>query len=136
MTREEAMTLERKVRDYLRAVEGGAMGDDLAGFYHTDVVLHEYPNRMNPAGAHRGLADILSGAEAGQRVLARQMFDVHTLTEIGDRVIVEMTWTGYLATPFGMKAAGEALTARVAQVIEFEDGLIIRQRSYDCFDPF
>lgn len=130
------MTLERRTRDYLRAIEGGATGDDLAGYYHPDVVLHEYPNRMNPAGVHRGLADILSAAEASQRVLARQMFDVHTLTEGVDRVILELTWTGYLATPVGMKAAGETLTARVAQVIEFEDGLIIRQRSYDCFEPF
>jgi ketosteroid isomerase-like protein len=31
---------------------------------------------------------------------------------------------------------GEPMRARFAQVIEFEDGLIIRQRNYDCFDPF
>jgi len=130
------MTLERRIRDYLRALEGGATGEELAGYYHPDVVLHEFPNRMNPAGAHRGLAEIVAGAEAGQRILARQMFDIHTVTESGDRVVIEMTWTGHLAAPVGMKAAGETLTARVAQVIEFEDGLIIRQRTYDCFEPF
>ena len=26
--------------------------------------------------------------------------------------------------------------ARICQVIEYEDGLIIRQRNYDCFEPF
>jgi ketosteroid isomerase-like protein len=130
------MSLERRVRDYLSAIEGGAAGDELAGFYHPDAVVHEYPNLMNPAGAHRGLAEVLAGADAGRRVLSRQMFDVHTLTESGDRVVVEMTWTGYLAAPLGMKTAGETLIARVAQVIEFEDDLIIRQRTYDCFEPF
>ena len=32
--------------------------------------------------------------------------------------------------------AGEAMRARICQVIEYEDGLIIRQRNYDCFEPF
>jgi len=31
---------------------------------------------------------------------------------------------------------GEAMRARICQVIEYEDGLIIRQRNYDCFEPF
>ncbi len=130
------MSLERRVRAFMAALEAGAVGDDLASFYHPDVVLDEYPNRLNPAGARRGLAEILAGADAGHRLMARQIFEIVTLTEAGDRVALELNWTGELATPMGMLKAGDKITARVAQVIEFEDERIIRQRTYDCFDQF
>jgi ketosteroid isomerase-like protein len=128
--------LERQARAYIAAVEGGATGDDLARFYHADVVQHEAPNRLNPAGAQRGLADILTGAEAGARIMARQIYDIHTVTTSGDRVVLEFSWTGYLSRPVGMTKSGEPMRAHICQVIEFEDGLIIRQRTYDCFEPF
>ncbi len=131
-----AMSLERKARAYISAVEAGATGDELAAFYHPDVSQDEYPNRLIPAGARRDLDDILRGAESGQRLMERQIYDIHTLTEVGDRVILEYTWMGWPRTPVGAVRAGEAMRARICQVIEYEDGLIIRQRNYDCFDPF
>ncbi len=130
------MSLERRARAYVAAVEAGATGEELAAFYHPDAVQEEFPNRLNPAGVKRTLEGILLGAEAGRKLISRQIFDIHTATEVGDRVVLEMTWTGYLNAPVGMTRAGEAMKARFAQVIEFEDGLIIRQRNYDCFDPF
>ena len=130
------MSLERKVRAYIAAVEGGATGDDLAAFYHPDVIQHEFPNRLVPTGAQRELEDILRGAESGARLMDRQIYDIHTITELGDRVILEYTWTGYPREPFGSIRPGEAMRARICQVIEYEDGLIIRQRNYDCFEPF
>jgi hypothetical protein len=130
------MSLERKARAYIAAVEGGAVGDDLAAFYHPDVIQHEYPNRLVPSGAQRELADILRGAESGAKLMDRQIYDIHTVTEVGDRVILEYSWTGYPRTPVGAVRPGEGMTARICQVIEYEDGLIIRQRNYDCFDPF
>ncbi len=130
------MSLERKARAYIAAVEGGAAGDDLAAFYHPDVIQHEFPNRLVPSGAQRELADILRGAESGSKLMERQIYDIHTVTELGDRVILEYTWTGYPRTPVGTVRPGEAMRARICQVIEYEDGLIIRQRNYDCFEPF
>jgi ketosteroid isomerase-like protein len=130
------MSLERKVRAYIAAVEAGATGDELAAFYHPDVIQDEYPNRLIPAGARRELADILAGALSGQKLMERQIFEIHTLTEAGDRVILEISWTGWPRRPVGSVRPGEAMRARFAQVIEYEDGLIIRQRNYDCFDPF
>ncbi len=130
------MSLERKARAYIAAVEGGAAGDDLAAFYHPDVVQHEFPNRLVPSGAQRELADILRGAESGSKLMDRQIYDIHTVTEVGDRVILEYTWTGYPSTPVGTVRPGEPMRARICQVIEYEDGLIIRQRNYDCFEPF
>lgn len=128
--------LERQARAFIAAVEGGATGDDLARFYHVDVVQHEAPNRLNPVGAQRDLTGILEAAEAGARNVARQIFDIHTVTTAGDRVVLELSWTGYLARPIGMTKSNEPVRADICQVIEFEDGLIIRQRTYDCFEPF
>jgi ketosteroid isomerase-like protein len=130
------MSLERKARAYITAVEGGATGDELAAFYHPDAIQQEFPNRVVPTGVQRDLADILRGAESGQRLMERQIYDIHTVTELGDRVILEYTWRGYPREPVGAVRPGEAISARICQVIEFEDGLIIRQRNYDCFDPF
>ncbi len=130
------MSLERKARAYIAAVEGGAVGDDLAAFYHPDVVQHEFPNRLVPGGVQRELDEILRGAESGSRLMERQIYDIHTVTELGDRVILEYTWTGYPRTLVGTVRPGEAMRARICQVIEYEDGLIIRQRNYDCFEPF
>lgn len=130
------MSLERKVRAYIAAVEGGAVGADLAAFYHPDAIQYEFPNRLMPNGVQRELGDILRGAESGAKLMDRQIYDVHTVTELGDRVILEYTWTGYPRTPVGSVRPGEAMRARICQVIEFEDGLIIRQRNYDCFEPF
>ena len=103
------MSLERKARAYVAAVEGGAVGEDLAAFYHPDVIQHELPNRLIPAGAKRELADILEGAERGSKLMERQIYDIHTVTEVGDRVILEYTWTGYPRTPVGGIRAGEAM---------------------------
>lgn len=130
------MSLERKARSYISAVEGGATGDELAAFYHPDVIQQEFPNRLIPHGAQRELADILAGAESGAKLMERQIYDIHTVTEVGDRVILEYTWRGYPRAPVGTVRPGEAVSARICQVIEYEDGLIIRQRNYDCFDPF
>jgi hypothetical protein len=37
---------------------------------------------------------------------------------------------------FGTLKLGDQLRARFAQVFEFKDGLIWRQRNYNCFDPW
>ena len=124
------MSLERKARANVAAVEGGAVGEDLAAFYHPDVIQHELPNRLIPAGAKRELADILEGAERGSKLMERQIYDIHTVTEVGDRVILEYTWTGYPRTPVGGIRAGEAMRAHICQVIEYGEDLIIRQRNY------
>lgn len=130
------MSLERRVRAYIQAVEGGAIGDELAAFYHPDVLQVEFPNRLNPSLVRRGLPEILAAAERGARLMTRQIFDIRTLTEAGDRVVLELEWTGYADMTIGLTRPGEPLRAHIAQVLEYEDGLIIRQRTYDCFEPF
>jgi ketosteroid isomerase-like protein len=133
---EDNRELERRGRAYVAAVEAGVAGEELAAFYHPDAVLYVLPNALQPAGSRRSLPDILADAERGRAMLTRQMFDIATVTQSGDRLVLEMTWTGFLSAPLGMTKAGDPIRAHVVQVLEFEDGLIIRQRTYDCYQPF
>ena len=125
-----------RVRAYLAAIEQGATGPELARFFSPEVIQEELPNRVTPRGARRDLAAILDAATRGQQVARGQRFEVHHALAVGDRVALEATWTGTLATAVGSLAEGQQLRARVAMFIELREGLIIAQRSYDCFEPF
>jgi len=121
------------VRDYVAAVEAGAVGDDLARFYAPEIVQTEYPNRLLPATAQRDLAAILEGAVRGQQVVADQHFEIEQSFEVGDTVILEVLWSATLRIAIGALAAGDVLRAHIAMFIEVRDGLIVAQRNYDCY---
>jgi ketosteroid isomerase-like protein len=124
------------VEAYLAAIEAGATGDALAAFYAPDVVQEEFPNRLVPNGARRDLAALLEGAVRGQKVMRAQRFAILDALESGDTVALEVQWTGTLAVPVGTLPAGGEMRARFAVFIELRDGKIVRQRNYDCFEPF
>lgn len=128
--------LAERTRAYFAALAGGATGYALAEFYHPDVVQEEFPNRLMPNGAKRNLREILDAAVRGQKVMTSQRFDIQTLVADGQRVAVEFVWSGTLAVAVGSLAAGDVMRGRFASFLEFRDGTIIAQRSYDCFDPW
>jgi len=123
-------------RSYLEAIERGAADDELAAFFTADVVQEEFPNRLVPQGARRGLAEILEGAVKGRKVMREQRFELLHVVAEGDRAALEVQWTGTLAEPLGSLPAGGEMRARFAVFLEFSGGLIRRQRNYDCFDPW
>lgn len=123
-------------REYLKAIELGATGDAMARFFDPDVVQEEFPNRLVPQGGRRGLAELLDGAERGQKVLSSQRYEIHSEMEIGDRVALEVTWLGTLKIPFQNLSPGAQMRARFALFLDFRDGRIVAQRNYDCFDPW
>ena len=124
------------VKRYLAAIEAGATGEMLAAFYTPDAQQIEFPNRLTPTGATRDLAALLEGAERGQKVLSGQTYELVNAVASGDRVALEVKWTGTLAIAIGALPVGGQMHAHFAQFIEFRDGLIYRQRNYDCFEPF
>lgn len=124
------------IERYLEAIASGATGDTLAAFFHHDVVQEEFPNRLVSTGASRDLPAILDSAEKGQAILTSQSFELTGFVGDGERAAVEALWTGVLAVPVGSLDAGDTMRARFAMFFEFRDGLIWRQRNYDCFDPF
>jgi ketosteroid isomerase-like protein len=123
-------------RQYLAAIQRGAIGDDLAQYFTADVLQEELPNRISPEGKRRKLAGILEGAERGQKVLSAQRFEIRTAVATGDRVIMEVLWVGTLAIAFGTIPAGGEMRAHSAMFLEYRDGRIAAQRNYDCFEPW
>lgn len=121
---------------YFAALERGSTGDALAALYHPDVVQEEFPNRLMPNGARRNLADILAAADRGQRVITGHHYEILSVVVEGERAAVEFVWSGTLAAPVGPLAAGAVMRGRFASFLEFRDGRVVTQRSYDCFDPW
>ncbi|MEU7579749.1 nuclear transport factor 2 family protein [Streptomyces sp. NPDC041068] len=120
--------------DYHHAVARGAVGEELARFFHDEAVHVEHPNLFFPEGAVRDLTAILKSAEQGRHTLRDQTFEVLNAVAAGDQVALEVAWTGTLAVPLGDLPAGHVLLAHIAAFLEFRDGRIIAQRNYDCYD--
>ncbi|MCW5697534.1 MAG: nuclear transport factor 2 family protein [Bauldia sp.] len=127
---------EKRARAYLAAIQAGATGDALAAHFHPEIEQNEFPNRLTPNGAKRNLAGLLDGAIRGQSVIAAQSFEVHNVIQDGDKLALEVSWTGTLAIAIGSLGPGDTMTARFGVFLEFRDGRIWRQHNYDCFDPF
>ena len=96
----------------------------------------EFPNRFVPAGARRDLDGLRAAAERGKAVLSGQRFHVRAAYAVGETVILEVLWVGILAIAVGTLSAGQEMRAHFAVFLEFRDGKIVRQRNYDCFEPF
>jgi ketosteroid isomerase-like protein len=123
-------------REYLRAIEAGETGENLARFFDPEVMLEEFPNRLSPQGRRSGLAQALEAAERGQKLLAGQSYEIHSVTENGERLALEVTWIGTLKIPVENLPAGSQMRARFAVFLEFRNARIVAQRNYDCFDPW
>jgi ketosteroid isomerase-like protein len=121
---------------YIRALESGAKGDDIAQFFAPDAVVTEFPNRFAPNGAKRDLENLRAASERGAKAMQRQRYDIISMIAEGDQVAIELDWTGTLAMPVGSLPAGGDMRAHVSIVLEFRDGKIMAQRHYDCYEPF
>ena len=123
-------------RNYLSALEGDAGSGGIAAFFADDVVQIEYPNRLTPNGAERDLAMLLEGHERGSQLMAGQRYEIRNALECGETVVLEVDWTGTLAIDAGSLSAGDEMHAHFAVFLEVRDGKIVRQRNYDCFEPW
>src|SRR5262245_31780550 len=97
-------------RRYLKALEKGKP-EDILGFFATDILQEEFPNRLTPQGAVRDLAAMREGAERGRKVMTAQRYEVLNAFSSGDQVALEVQWTGTLAVPFGNLPAGGQMRA-------------------------
>ena len=131
-TDSENLTLARR---YLEAIESGEPGESL-DFFAEDVVQEEFPNRLTPQGARRDLAALKEAHERGRKVISAQRYKVLNAIASGDQVALEVQWTGILAIPFESIPVGGEMGARFGVFLEFREGRIVRQRNYDCFEPW
>lgn len=136
MSTSELHPHERLVRDYLRALEGGADEARLRSFFAPGVRQREFPNRLLDAGAERDLEALLAGSRKGRLVIQDQRYAVKQVLTAGDRVAIELDWSGELKVPLGNTPAGGTLRAHCAVFFRIEHGLIAEQHNYDCFERF
>lgn len=124
------------VRHYLKALEQGADEAALSAFFAPDVQQREFPNRLVPEGAERGLAELLEGRRRGQSVVAAERYEIRDALVDGERVAIEMTWSAQLKVPLGKLRPGDTLRAQCGVFFHIVDGRIARQHNFDCFEPF
>jgi hypothetical protein len=102
---------------------------------HADIEQVEYPNIIIREIRHRNFSQLLSGADAGKKMLAYQLFEPVRFFEITDTIIAEVKWTGELKVTVGKLKKGQVLKAHICCIFEFKDDKIFRQRNYDCYEP-
>jgi ketosteroid isomerase-like protein len=130
------MSKAERVRQYLRAIEGGMQGEALSEFLAEEVVQEEFPNRLVEKGARRTMKELREAATRGMQVITDQRYTVKNLIEYGDEVAAEVEWTGVLQVPLRSLAAGDTMRAVIGVFFTFRGDRIVSQRNYDCFDPF
>jgi ketosteroid isomerase-like protein len=124
-----------RARLYLKALESGPTGEELAQFFAPEVVLEIFPSKFFPSGSHDDLAGIFAAAERGRKVMTSQKYEIRNEVASGDKVALEIDWTGILAVPFQTIPKGGQMTTHFAAFLEFKDGKIVSQRNYDCYEP-
>ena len=123
-------------RNFLAALERGAIGEELAAFFTADVLQVELPNRLLPTGKTSNLREILAAAERGRGVVTNQRYKLWAAMVDGDRVALEVEWTGTVNMALGKLSPGDTMRAHYALFLTFRDGKIAGMRNYDCFEPF
>jgi hypothetical protein len=68
--------------------------------------------------------------------MSAQRFEILTATAAGERVVLELAWTGTPAVPLGSPTVGGEMRTRFAFVIESRNGKVRWTRNQDCFDPW
>jgi len=123
-------------RKYVTQLSNGAGPEALEAFFSPDVVQEEFPNRLMPNGATRNRRAMTEARARGKALLSAEKYELLNAVASGDQVVMEVVWTGTIRAAAGSFTAGQSLRARFAVFMEFQDGRIIRQRNYDCFDPW
>ncbi len=61
---------------------------------------------------------------------------VCSLLAQGDTVVVDTDWSATLRVPLSQTPAGGRLNARIARFLRLDDGRIVEQTNFDCYQPF
>lgn len=127
---------ENTVIQFLKMLESRTSSDELEIFYHPHSQQIEFPNALTKQCTIRSLQELKEASDKGSKVLTKEEYEVKNILSINDTVVLECVWRGTLAIPIGNIGAGGQMKAYFAQIFEFKDDKIFRQRNYDCFEPF
>jgi ketosteroid isomerase-like protein len=129
------LTNLEKARRYLKFLEDGSFAD-IAGLFAPGMVMEQLPNRIYPKGIRHSVSEMAEGFEKGRKLLASQAYQIENEVVSGNSIALEVLWKGRLAVALGTLQAGSEMQAHSAMFLEFQDGKIVSQRNYDCFEPW
>ena len=122
-------------RASLKALEEGRPQDAQA-LFDPEIVQIEHPNQLKPNGETRRAVKLAADGQQGLKILERQTYEIVNAVAEGDRVALEVVWTGVLAVPLRDLKPGDEMRCFSGIFLDFKDGKIVGQRNHDCFPPF
>ncbi len=105
------------------------------GILHPEMTATEFPSLNVKETRTRNRREMLAGMEAARKTLDSHRFDIHTIYETPEVLVIEAGWSGRMAADSGNFKKGQELKAHCCFIFEFKDGKIYRQRNYDCYEP-
>ncbi len=123
-------------KNYLKALKAGKTGKELAIFFHPDIIQIELPNRLNTKGVTSHFHQVIERAEKSKRLLKMQNYEIENAMVNDDVVALQIKWTGVMAVAIGTLGSGKSMNGYFAMFLQFKNGQIIKQTSYNCFDDF
>lgn len=123
------------IKNYFKAIENGNL-EDLLKFYDAEAIQIELPNLLKSKGDQRTLTDLKKDFAQGSKILSSQSYEILSFVENTERIVVEVAWYGTLATPIKSLGIGDQMKTHSAIFFDFKNGLIVKQKNYDCFEAF
>lgn len=133
MTKEDDRV--KAARALFAAIERGDRAA-LLGLYAENAVQVEHPNRLKPNGDRRAPAKMAEDLARGKQMLRAEHYELVEATAAGDRVALQVRWTGVLAVPVGVLLPGDEMVCESGIFLRFEGDRIAEQHNYDCFEDF
>jgi ketosteroid isomerase-like protein len=97
-------------RHYLKAIEAGD-AQSVLSLFSPEAMVEQLPNRIYPKGARAGISEVPAAFEKGRKIFSRQTYEILNTVETGNRIALEVLWTGTLAIPFGTLTAAPKCAA-------------------------
>ena len=124
------------VNNFLFTIQKGKGFKEIEKFYHPNIEQIEFPNLLVKNKTIRKLKDLEEAYERGKNIIKKESYRIIKSYTDKSTVIIEAEWTGVLALSICGKKIGDEMKANFAQIYEFEDNRIVKQRNYDCFEAF
>jgi ketosteroid isomerase-like protein/carbon monoxide dehydrogenase subunit G len=121
-------------RNYLEVLSSAAPPEEISRFFAPEAIDEEFPTRLLPKGVARRLDEILEARARDLTWFNSQSHELRGATGGGSQVAMEILFKGSLAAARDGFSAGQELEYRSAVFLKFQNGRIVRQRTYPCFE--
>src|SRR5690349_22396128 len=78
---------------------------------HPSLVQYELPNRLNPKGQTSTYDELFERFEKSRGILSAQTYTIEHVLQDGNRLALEVAWTGTVAIPLAGLPVGGTMRA-------------------------